>query len=113
MKHFAKVRTPGEAFVWFTSMGLTAGLLMVISLLFLIMINGAKVFWPPRLTQIQMKDGTSVAGAVLKKQKQKTAEAAVEWQLFVGNKDQYGQGFRFINEKDVAKTQDPLNIIRI
>ena len=41
-----KVKAAGEPFVWFTSMGLTIGLVMVVCLLSLIAVDGIEVFWP-------------------------------------------------------------------
>jgi len=43
-----KARPAGEAWVWFTGMGLCLGLAMVVYLLGLITVKGLEVFWPRR-----------------------------------------------------------------
>jgi phosphate transport system permease protein len=108
-----RVHTPGESFVWFTSMGLTIGLAMVLCLMVVIVINGAKVFWPNRILQVQLKDGSVLGGALIKEQQRRTESAEPEWQLFTGNKDQYGLAFRFVDRKDIANVSCPPNVIRM
>ena len=121
-----RTRTVGEPYVWFTSMGLTVGLVMVVYLLVLILTNGVKVFWPDRVAQIRLREGSTVAingppmlgGIVVEKQEKvaKSLDASVsneEWQLFMGNKDQYGLAFKFIDHKDIADVQYPTGIISI
>ncbi len=122
----AKTKAVGEPFVWFTSMGLTIGLVMVIYLLGLIIANGVKVFWPSRIARIQLREGSSAAingssflgGAIIHEQKKITkalegTPGEVEWQLFMGNKDQYGLSFKFVDHKDVADVQYPPGIISV
>src|SRR5262245_31834423 len=114
---FSKDRPIGESFVWFTSMGLAIGLIMVVFLLFLIISNGIKVFWPDETAVIKLKDGTSIAGNILRKQERMgsrgSASVQHEMQLFIGNKDIYGLRFKFIDEKDVVETKYPKEIMEI
>ena len=108
-----KLKTPGEPFVWFTSMGLTIGLSMVVFLLILIISNGAKVFWPRQVMEIQLKDGSTIGGMLIKKQVQRTEGGKEEWQIFTGNKDVYGLAFRFISLSDISGTKTPKEIMVI
>lgn len=122
---FSKDRPIGESFVWFTSMGLAIGLIMVVFLLFLIVSNGIKVFWPDETAVIKLKEGSDaklnnqpyIAGNILRKQERMGSRGSVnpqhELQLFIGNKDIYGLGFKFIDEKDIAETKYPKEIIEI
>lgn len=114
---FSKDRPIGESFVWFTSMGLAIGLIMVVFLLFLIVSNGIRVFWPDETAVIKLKEGTYIAGNILRKQERMgtrgSANPQHEMQLFIGNKDIYGLGFKFIDEKDVAETMYPKEIMEI
>jgi phosphate transport system permease protein len=114
---FSKDSPVGESFVWFTSMGLAIGLIMVVFLLFLIISNGVKVFWPDETAVIKLKDGNFVAGNVLKRQERigsrGSANPQHEIQLFIGNKDIYGLGFKFIDEKDIAEIKYPKQIMEI
>lgn len=120
-------QTAGEPYVWFTGMGLTVGLLMVIALLGLIVMNGFQAFWPKRVAQIVLKDTSTVdlkgskviAGEIIKK-RQKTLRTLnredasdvqntlpTEWQLFLGNKDAYGFSFRYFDFADIERVTYP------
>ena len=115
----------GEPMVWTTAMGLTVGLLMVVSLLALILINGATAFWPKRIvylelageSQARLGEAPILAGEVVKRQ-YKMARAAsqprqVEWQLFVGNKERYGLSFRYVDADDIVAQRFPEQVISI
>ncbi len=120
-------QTVGEPYVWFTGMGLTVGLLMVIALLGLIVVNGFQAFWPKRVAQVVLKDTSQVdlkgskviAGEIIKK-RQKTLRTLdpeqgsdaqnagqTEWQLFLGNKDAYGFSFRYFDFDDIEQVTYP------
>ena len=117
----------GEPYVWFTGMGLTIGLFMVIGLIGLIVINGFQAFWPRRVAQVVLKDASAanlkgskiVAGEIIKT-RPKTLRAPsngqdgdapgakpIEWQLFLGNKDAYGISFRYFDEADIDRVTYP------
>jgi phosphate transport system permease protein len=112
-------RVTGEAQVWLTSMGLSIGLIMVVALLGIIFINGIEVFWPKRLVEMSIKDGdkTVVIGGeiVLERDKPIKINGVVqrELQLFTGNKEVYGQAFRFVDLKDVVSQKQPAGAIKI
>jgi phosphate transport system permease protein len=126
-------RTVGEAKVWLTSVGLTLGLLMVAGLLWIIIYNGVRVFWPARLVQLTIKaespfefGGKKVlAGAVVRHAAKMaldapalaTAQASgstpMEWQLYVGNKDAWGQNFVFVDEDAIAERSEPADLLMI
>ena len=44
--------------VWLTAMGLTIGLVMVVYLIGLIVVNGLAAFWPTRVAQIELREGS-------------------------------------------------------
>lgn len=50
--------TTGEPMVWLTAMGLTTGLVMVVYLIGLIVVNGLAAFWPTRVAQIELREGS-------------------------------------------------------
>jgi phosphate transport system permease protein len=112
-------RQAGEPQVWLTAMGLSIGLAMVTALLGLIVVNGAEVFWPKRIVELTIADGdkTAVIGGeiVLERDKpiQGTGVAQREIQLFTGNKEVYGQGFRFVDAKDVVSQRQPMGAIKV
>ncbi len=110
-----KQRTTGEPYVWFTGMGLTIGLLMVMYLLGLILINGFDAFWPKRVAQVVLKETSSasikgskiIAGEIIKQRQKSGRTGAVEWQLFLGNKDAYGFSFRYLDFTDIDQVTYP------
>ena len=115
----------GEPMVWTTAMGLTVGLVMVVSLLVLILFNGATAFWPKPVvylelaaeSQARLGDSPLLAGEVAKQQR-KTVQVAsrreqIEWQLFVGNKERYGLSFRYVDAADIVARRYPEQVISI
>jgi phosphate transport system permease protein len=126
----APKRVVGEAKVWLTSVGLTLGLLMVVGLLGVILDHGVRVFWPRRLVQIEIRSGSPfefqgkkvIAGAVVSRSEKMSLDAAaraaalasgrapMEWQLYVGNKDAWGQNFVFVDAEAVAGESYPRDL---
>lgn len=112
-------RITGEPLVWLTAMGLSIGLVMVLALLWIIVVNGVEVFWPKRIVELTVKDGDrtiSIAGEiVIEREKQSNLDGVPEReiQLFTGNKDVYGQGFRYINQKDIVSRTQPERVLKI
>jgi ABC-type phosphate transport system permease subunit len=110
-------QTRGEIQVWLCAAGLACGLLMIGGLLLLILANGATVFWPKPITEctVRAQDGTEskISGEVVKTQLRRTAEGGTktEIQLFTGNKDAYGLGFRFIDRESITSETQPEDLI--
>ncbi len=123
----------GEPYVWFTGMGLATGLLMVVYLLVLILLNGFDAFWPQPIALLElepesparMNESRVLAGEVVKR-RQKIARAMAdagekqagpagqtEWQLFLGNKDAYGFGFRYVDYDDIVRVTYPRDLVII
>ena len=108
-----------------TAMGLTVGLLMVVSLLVLILYNGITAFWPKRVvylelageSQARLGESPILAGEMVKRQSKAVPAAAqnqqLEWQLFVGNKERYGLSFRYVDAADVVAQRYPEQVINI
>ena len=114
------VRTIGEPFVWLTAMGLGLGLLMVIFLLLLILRNGFEVFWPDRVMQLKLKQESQaklgeslyIGGRLVQEQK-KAAADQIEWQIFTGNKETYGQAFKYLDKDDIVETTFPSSVMTL
>ena len=109
-----KAKPVGEKWVWLTSMGLAIGVMMVVTLLALIIRNGLSVFWPKPVIRIELAEGsrfamrgTNVLGGMVADIRTKIVQRSEadrgaggedqEWHLFLGNKDVYGAGFRYID----------------
>lgn len=114
----------GEAGVWLSSMGLSIGLLLVLGLLGLIAVNGLSVFWPKPLLRVTLQsdsasvvEGQTIVAGLLTGARDRmlpaprTAAPQREWRLQIGNKDVYGQGFRYIVTDDALRTDYPANAL--
>ena len=109
--------------VWLTAMGLTIGLAMVVYLIGLIIVNGLEAFWPTRVLQIELLEGSKAGindarqfgGKVVKVQQKATqgegAGDQSEWQIMVGNKDAYGFSFKYIDHADIASVSYPEDVM--
>ncbi|MFK5920997.1 MAG: phosphate ABC transporter permease PstA [Verrucomicrobiota bacterium] len=121
----AERAAPGEPMVWFSGMWLAIGILMIIFLLSVILVNGLSVFWPKDVVQVELtetskagwKQSKYFAGELRKTQQRRVAneagEAIPEIQLFVGNRDVYGFGFKFIDDSDISRRTYPQDILMV
>ena len=127
-KKFRSRAPAGEPFVWLMALGLSLGLLMIVSILMLIVYQGITAFWPREIVQIVVTDkgqakisGSRVfSGEIVKKQRKTMISPDVgsqnskqEWQLFVGNKDVYGFSFFFVDVDDIQSVDRPRDIMTI
>lgn len=129
-KDFLKgdVKPAGEGMVWITSMGLAIGLTMIVFLLGMITYNGLEVFWPKSVIRLELKPGSSAGlrnasvfgGEIIKTQEKAVQTLAEdgsplppqrEYQLFVGNKDIYGFGYKFVDIDEIIAETYPADVI--
>ena len=52
-----KKQGKGDSLIWLTGSAVTLTLLMTITLVVVILVNGLGYFWPHRLSQAELKDG--------------------------------------------------------
>lgn len=114
----------GEAGVWLASLGLATGLAMIVGLLALIIHQGVLVFWPKPVARIELSEqspyarphGPLIGGIVAGERVRMTpsprgrAEER-EWHLRIGNREVYGQGFRYISKSAMIAVSFPSNAI--
>ena len=126
----------GETFVWFSSMGLTIGLMMITGILLLIFKEGITVFWPKEVAKITLKDNSKSAenfpktlageftfsrdrteNKLVKDEKSgkmvNESKKIKESQYYVANRDLYKYSFRFIDNQDIDTVEYPKDILRI
>ncbi len=103
----------GELFVWMTASGVAISLLMVAGMLVLIMINGLGQFWPRALQQVTLNTQETVIGQLVGEETiphSMTTGAQSGQRRFryrVGNRDQFGAEYRWINEAEIASMTFP------
>jgi len=116
----------GEPYVWLTGAGLAAATLMILGLLGLVLFNGTRTFWPKRLVEVTLADGTHLLGEVtrvesyrpttetiaalppLSRQKVIAEEGWSRRRLFrTGNYDLYGDDFKWVEDLAVVSERLP------
>jgi phosphate transport system permease protein len=100
----------GEHLIWLTGSALGICLLMILGLLAVILSNGLGIFWPSRIEQLTLKDGSVLAGEPVQRQGIPNPGHPDHLknhrlQLKVGNRDLYGIDFRWVNESEIAKRE--------
>ena len=103
----------GELFVWMTASGVAISLLMVAGMLVLIIVNGLGQFWPRALQQVTLKTQGTVIGQLVGEELIPHS-VTTEWQsgqrrfrYRVGNRDQFGSDYRWVNETEIASISAP------
>lgn len=101
----------GDPFIWLTGGALALCLAMIAGLVGIIVYYGAGVFWPQDLTLLRLKDGPPVLGKLVDRQPIPGAADRFRVQLKVGNRDVYGQDFRWVDEDAIAARQTPAEAV--
>jgi phosphate transport system permease protein len=109
MKQFWKT---GEPFVLATGAALAIILVMTLTLVAVVVSNGLGYFWPSELVRFELKDGSSALGQIMAREKNPLTGTR-QFQLKVGNRDIFGQDFRWIDEKDIASRSIPAEAIQL
>jgi phosphate transport system permease protein len=105
----------GDHMIWFTGSALGICLLMIFGLLAIILVNGLGIFWPHRIEQVTIGDGSTLAGELAQRQAIPNpghADHLLKYriQLRTGNRDLYGFDFTWVNESDIVKRERPAGI---
>lgn len=104
-------RRDGETFVWISAAGLAGVLLLVVAVLVVVLANGLGFFWPSRIDQVTLRDGTVLLGQPL--ESEATPEGGERRRYKVGNRDLYGQDFRWIDLAEIAAVAQPVDVIAL
>ncbi|MHB8707755.1 MAG: phosphate ABC transporter permease PstA [Desulfuromonadales bacterium] len=102
----------GEPCVWGTAAALALTLLIALTLIAVVMINGLGVFWPASLDQLELKDGGKLIGELIKREAAANGEG-YRRQYKIGNRDLYGLDFRWVDEIDIVATSRPDEIVAL
>jgi phosphate transport system permease protein len=117
MKFLQRFWASGSLFIWLSGGALACSLLLIGGLLTLIFINGMGYFWPKDLMQLTLKDGTRVLGEMVDTQRipgtvtTEFPDGESRIQLKVGNRDLYGQDFRWVDEEDILQRAWPEDVV--
>ena len=104
----------GSALVWFSGATLALSLLMIGGLVGYIAVKGLGFFWPAPLVQAMTADGP-ILGEISGDEKAQGEDSA-KIQFHVGNRDVFGQDFRWIPKAgvhDFSRPQDAVLVERL
>jgi len=111
MSRLANRLRQGGIFVWFSGTLLATCLAMIICLVGFIVSKGMGYFWPSPLVQIQTSEGP-VLGEITGHEPAR-GEETEKLQLRVGNRDIYGQDFRWIPSLGLGAPEYPKDALLI
>lgn len=101
----------GSAFTWGSGALLALSLVMISGLVGYIAVKGLGYFWPRPLVQVQAPEGL-ILGEVTGREAAH-GETPAQIQFRVGNRDVYGQDFRWIKTEDLSGWQTPAEAVLI
>ena len=102
----------GDPAVWLAGTGLGVSLLLIGAMITLILGKGLGFFWPGRLAQVTLKDGTVLMGEVVAREAIPAPGTPdhlrrTRIQLKLGNRDVTGTDFRWVDDDEIARTEYP------
>ncbi|HEX2485535.1 MAG TPA: phosphate ABC transporter permease PstA [Myxococcota bacterium] len=125
----ADLRSQGEPERWAMGGALALGIVLIVGFLLLVLWNGVTTFWPRPLVELELVDGSRVAGeptrsetfepsdaqlgALAPAQPERVAAAggsATRVLYRVGNFDLYGEDFRWVSDFEVAARTTPADL---
>ena len=104
----------GEAWVWFSGLGLILGLGMVIGLLSLVFLNGATVFWAPPVPMAELDDGRALIGQLAQRRIRVGSpvdQPKYERQYQVGLRELNGNSYLWVDEARIKAETFPADIL--
>jgi len=101
----------GQSFTWLCGGALAFNLLLALGLLLLIAVYGLSFFWQKKLVLLSLNDGSQVLGEVHEQEPIPATPGQPppgdRIRVKVGNRDLYGLDFRWIDERDIARREQP------
>ena len=99
----------GSALIWLSGATLALSLLMIFGLVGYIAVKGLGFFWPAPLVQAMTPDGP-VLGMITGHERAQGEDSA-KVQFRVGNRDLFGQDFRWIPEANLHDLSEPADAV--
>ena len=111
MSRFHEWLRRGSSLIWLSGALLALSLMMISGLVTYIAAKGLGFFWPKSIFQVQTPDGP-VLGEITDEEAAQGDDLA-KVQFRVGNRDIYGQDFRWVKKEDTQTLQRPLDVVLI
>jgi len=108
----------GESAIWLAGSGLGICLLLIGAMIALILTRGLGFFWPLKIHEITLTDGSVVLGEIVAREaipQPGTAEHLTQLriQMKLGNRDLTGTDFRWIPERDIVRRATPPDVVYV
>ncbi|MFN8391576.1 MAG: phosphate ABC transporter permease PstA [Bdellovibrionota bacterium] len=103
-----------EICVWLSATAVAFALLLICGLCALVLVNGTMSFWPSDVQRFELNDGTVALGQVTEREELPAVDNTAgrsRFQLRRGSRDVYGQDFVWINSVDVARVDQPAEVM--
>lgn len=101
----------GSALIWLSGSALALSILMITGLVGYIAAKGLGFFWPHELVQIQTSEGP-VLGQITG-QEEAHGDTPAKVQFRVGNRDLYGQDYRWVGAEAMATASRPNDAVLV
>jgi len=102
----------GEPLVWLTGASLAVTLLIALTLVAVVAVNGLGVFWPADLHRVELNSGETVLGEIIKREA-RPGDQGQRIQFKIGNRDSFGLDFRWIDESAIRQLVPDTNAITL
>ncbi len=111
----ARANRMGTLLTWLTGGALALTLILVGGLLALIAVRGLAHFWPHRIVELSLADGSVVLGEIRERQQLLDAhgEHRDRVRLYIGNRDIEGLDFRWVDLDEVTASRHPADAVRV
>jgi phosphate transport system permease protein len=100
----------GEPFIWLTGGALALALIMVAGLIGVILHNALGFFWPADVERLALRDGKTLVGAVVERERIPGATGLYRVKVHVANRDLYGADFVWVDEAQIASRERPTDV---
>ena len=112
MSALAKSFRRGDPMIWLTGSALGTCILMIVGLIVVILTNGLSFFWPQPMVAVTLKDGARFMGELSAREPIPNPGHPDHNQkhrllLRLGNRDLLGFDFKWIDEADIVKREQP------
>jgi phosphate transport system permease protein len=105
-----KLWRSGEPFIWLTGGALALALIMVAGLIVIILSNALGFFWPAEVARLTLKDGKTLTGLVVERERIPGASGQYRIKVKVANRDLYGADFVWADEPQIATRERPADV---
>jgi phosphate transport system permease protein len=100
----------GEPFIWLTGGALALALIMVVGLIGIILVNALGFFWPAAAARVTLRDGTTLTGPVVERERVPGQANQYRIKVKVANRDLYGADFVWADEAQIAGRETPADV---